>query len=362
MLSTVKAKPNYYELLGLSPKASNSEIAQAFAREAGMFRPRAFGAAAEVCLAYAILNDPAKRRAYDDSIGLTAEPEASRPALTEIKIGYRQEWAAAPFVPARSPVAASDGAQSTPPLSPIAAADNAQPTVPLQPVSPAETAYRASDASMSIREQVEQVLAQRGSAFAGTTESVELAKPGLIIGALLLAAAVAGVYVGLSSAEAVEPEPAVPAAPVGGSIAKPEPASAVEAPRAQNVRSAVDPEPKAAMANRTGPSRREAPAEEPPAIPVESITESIQVVRVPAADTPSEDRATQQAAVAALPISNTAIARTIERIGYACGSVDSTAPVDAAGAGIFKVSCTSGDSYRAAPIRGRYHFRRWDQR
>jgi hypothetical protein len=28
-------------------------------------------------------------------------------------------------------------------------------------------------------------------------------------------------------------------------------------------------------------------------------------------------------------------------------------------AGVFKVTCTSGDSYRAAPVRGRYRFSRW---
>jgi hypothetical protein len=344
MLSTVKAKPNYYELLGLSPAASNSEIAQAFAREAGMFRPRAFGAAAEVCLAYAILNDPAKRRAYDDSMGLTAEPEASRPALTEIKIGYRQEWAA-PFVAARQQVSVADDARTT----------AASP-----PVSPAQTAHRAPAAPISIKEQVEQVLAQRGSASAAAPEPVEWAKPGLTIGALLLAAAVVGVYVGLSSAEPVEPELADPAAPVGSSTLKPEPASAVETPLAVTAPTVVDPEPRMETTKRIVSSPE--PVEALPAVPADSITESIEVVRVPAADTPSEDRATQQAAVAALPISNTAIARTIERIGYACGSVDSTAPVDGAGAGIFKVSCTSGDAYRAAPIRGRYHFRRWDRR
>jgi len=51
------------------------------------------------------------------------------------------------------------------------------------------------------------------------------------------------------------------------------------------------------------------------------------------------------------------IARTIGRIGYACGQIASTSAVEGE-AGIFKVTCTSGHSYRAAPVRGRYHFRR----
>ena len=60
-------------------------------------------------------------------------------------------------------------------------------------------------------------------------------------------------------------------------------------------------------------------------------------------------------AEAKLPLSNAVIARTIGRIGYACGEVASTSAVEG---GAFKVTCTSGASYRAAPVRGRYHFRR----
>jgi hypothetical protein len=60
-------------------------------------------------------------------------------------------------------------------------------------------------------------------------------------------------------------------------------------------------------------------------------------------------------------LSNGFVARTIERIGYACGDVASTARVEGEAPGVFKVTCTSGQSYRAAPVRGRYHFRRWDR-
>jgi hypothetical protein len=59
-----------------------------------------------------------------------------------------------------------------------------------------------------------------------------------------------------------------------------------------------------------------------------------------------------------MPLSNALIARTIGRIGYSCGEVASTSAVDGS-PGVFKVTCTSGQSYRAAPVRGRYHFRRW---
>src|SRR3954468_1641440 len=77
MDSTVKARPNHYEVLGLAPTASAEEIAQAFARE--ISRPRAFGAIAGVSIAYETLRNPDKRCAYDVSIGLGPKPEPPLP-------------------------------------------------------------------------------------------------------------------------------------------------------------------------------------------------------------------------------------------------------------------------------------------
>jgi hypothetical protein len=57
-----------------------------------------------------------------------------------------------------------------------------------------------------------------------------------------------------------------------------------------------------------------------------------------------------------MPLPNAVVARTIERIGYSCGEVASTSPMG--GDGVFKVTCTSGQSYRAAPVHGRYRFKR----
>jgi hypothetical protein len=54
-------------------------------------------------------------------------------------------------------------------------------------------------------------------------------------------------------------------------------------------------------------------------------------------------------------MSKAAIAQTIGRIGYPCGRVASTSHILG---NVFKVTCTSGDSYRAAPINGRYRFKR----
>jgi hypothetical protein len=59
---------------------------------------------------------------------------------------------------------------------------------------------------------------------------------------------------------------------------------------------------------------------------------------------------------ASLPLPRAVIARTIGRIGYPCGAVASASAGEAPG--VFTVTCTSGHSYRAAPVHGRYHFRR----
>src|SRR5215213_1856660 len=77
MVSTVRSRPNHYEVLGLTPAASDAEILQAFAREMSMFRARPMAAVAQISVAYETLRNPAKRRAYDTSLGLVAEPEAA---------------------------------------------------------------------------------------------------------------------------------------------------------------------------------------------------------------------------------------------------------------------------------------------
>jgi hypothetical protein len=59
-----------------------------------------------------------------------------------------------------------------------------------------------------------------------------------------------------------------------------------------------------------------------------------------------------------MPLANATIARTIRKIGYRCGEVTSTTAAEGQGPGVFTVTCSSGDAYRAAPIRGRYHFRK----
>ena len=80
MDSTVRSRPNHYEVLGLTPAATGDEIAQAFAKELNPLRPRPFGSLAEVTIAYETLRDRTRREAYDIALGLKPKPTSPPPA------------------------------------------------------------------------------------------------------------------------------------------------------------------------------------------------------------------------------------------------------------------------------------------
>jgi hypothetical protein len=68
------------------------------------------------------------------------------------------------------------------------------------------------------------------------------------------------------------------------------------------------------------------------------------------------DATDAQPVAASLPLPDAVVARTIERIGYSCGKV--TGAVAGASPGVYQVTCSSGDTYQATPVHGRYRFRR----
>lgn len=347
MLSTTKARPNYYEMLGLSTKATGSEIATAFAREVSSFRPRPFGSAAGLSIAYATLSDPAKRRAYDASIGLKPEPEPAAPALTRVELKYQRPWAAAPFVAA--PVL--DNAQSS--------GVEGSASAPLSSARPSPASTSSSPPLPSIKEQVEAILARRSDPdFVPEPFLAKWSSPGLAIMALLLAAAAIGAFAGLKSVETVEPDQPAQAATVRLEPARPAAAKPLETPTVQPRKSAAGPDVRAMKRRVPAAAASQAPDE----VQADSITESIRVVTSAPVEPAAGSAPGEPVAAAVLPVAHKDVARTIQRIGYACGSVDSAVPVEGAGQGVFKVTCTSGNTYRAAPIRGRYHFRRWGGR
>jgi len=86
--------------------------------------------------------------------------------------------------------------------------------------------------------------------------------------------------------------------------------------------------------------------------------EAVEGSTVAATDPLAPESAPKTEAVSAnMPLPNRVIARTIERIGYSCGEVASTTTVDGS-AGVYRGTCSSGQSYQASPVGGRYRFRR----
>ncbi|MDT9598959.1 hypothetical protein [Sphingosinicella rhizophila] len=65
---------------------------------------------------------------------------------------------------------------------------------------------------------------------------------------------------------------------------------------------------------------------------------------------------------ARLPLADAEIARTIERIGFACGEVIASNRVESGDQEAYKVSCSSGKSYQGTMKNGRMFFREWTGR
>ena len=78
-------------MLGLTPAATSDEIAEAFSRESGPFRPRPLGGISQVFSAYEVLRDPAKRRAYDSAIGVAPAPVANASPTAAVLRGWAGE-------------------------------------------------------------------------------------------------------------------------------------------------------------------------------------------------------------------------------------------------------------------------------
>lgn len=326
MVSTVTARPNLYQELGLTPAASASDIEQAFAREVSPFRPRPVGGVARVSIAYETLRDPARRRAYDASLGLTGDGQGAAAAAAE-----PPQFVAAPEAPP-APCRAPDAEPRLGSFFATALREGRpEPEIAPAAVAAAPPVTEADD------------------------ERIAWQRPALIAAGLVAAVGLAGAMAGVSlgaDVEASQQAAAVTLALPQAQAVQP-PALPVEAPAV--VRVAADARP-----FRTAQPARVTSA--PPAVEPETLAEEAdaggagQATAQSSAVTPQEPALVTTAA-ATLPLSNRLIAQTIRRIGYACGEVASVSPGEG-GAGVFTVACTSGDSYRAAPVRGRYHFRR----
>jgi hypothetical protein len=201
--------------------------------------------------------------------------------------------------------------------------------------------------------------------LAGDHESSRIGwRPIGIAAAVIVAVGLLGAWAGSNASDASEPQQ--PARTV--TVALPQPTTprtviapagtGVEVQREQRTRPAV-----AVARVESVPLARShrVLADQQPQAPLSEPRETQANASNPNADASAEAIA-QAAPIAAdaahLPLANAVIARTIGRIGYACGQVAATAAIDGEAPGVFKVTCTSGQSYRAAPVGGRYHFKR----
>jgi outer membrane biosynthesis protein TonB len=133
------------------------------------------------------------------------------------------------------------------------------------------------------------------------------------------------------------------------------------------------PEPKAPPAPpATAPVLAEEKAEaEPPVTKIEKIPAPVPEAPpiAPKPPVPEAERAAEpspeadtgrRSGDASLPLPGAVVARTIERIGYPCGGIASSARIKgAAGETAYRITCTSGDTYRANNKSGRFRFRKW---
>lgn len=347
MAGTVKARLNHYQILGVSPEADGDEIARAFARESSIFRPHVFGGLTEVCVAYEVLRDPVKRRAYDASIGL--ERKAKVPELPR---GLRGAATAETMVRAapverHMPVAAP---QPEPQPMP------ARPALPLGPgadsnARPEPSIGRGNPPHFPLTEVLD-----------AEVRPIDWHRTGIVLGGFVFAACALGGLAGWWSASGIgeEAQPAKAALlpiPEAQPAATPSVQDIAPPAAAPTVPEARPDRPRPAQAAATRAERKPAAvrpaAVEPqpqPDAPDPGVSEAV-----------VDESSTTPGAEASMPLPNRVVARTIERIGYSCGSVASTAPVEGA-PGVYKVTCSSGQSYRASPVNGRYRFRRLGRR
>jgi hypothetical protein len=353
MVSTVRSISNHYETLRISPAATNEEIAAAFASQIKNARVRpdiTVAQLAQISVAYETLRDPVRRRAYDASLGFRVEPKqqpAPPPPPAEVKVG--------------SFIAAS----LREPVQPRAAETRPKPDpVPQWPIPKAETPPRPRvELALEPREETRSVSIDRRQATIGAGVA------GLAI--LALAVTLPGGHAtapGPTTVASTAPSQAVtvglpPATPAQGqAVPQQAPvttlASALPVPQptVENATSAVETAPATASADQPHTAESEQPTASASTEAAPEQPAATEAAAVPAADIPTDSAPVATAAAAKLPLAADTIARTIARIGYACGSVVSSNVVSE---GVFKITCSSGDSYQASPRNGRYHFRRW---
>lgn len=329
MIGTGKSRLNYYEMLGISPSAATDAITRAFSKATNVLRPHVFGGITELCVAYETLRDPTRRRAYDASIGVVPKPSlplVSRPASAHFMV--RPTAAAAPPSPPPK-------VPETPP--PVGRVDPRPVRLDVSPL-PTASPYTTNDGINPIKWK----------------------RTGALMGGLVAAAVLVGGIGGWwSLSETANPGPSASAEPAelapkrqaaSSSWERPEPTlyKAVEGIEPQ--RRAVRAQPRARPVDRRtqlAASQAETELSQPPP----------DMADQPAGDPLAPESTPASMVNAAIPLPHKTVARTIDRIGYSCGKVTSAMPVEGE-AGVFTITCASGQSFQARQVRGRYRFKR----
>jgi curved DNA-binding protein CbpA len=360
MVSTVKSRPNHYETLGLKPTASGEEIAAAFARQMRLSHP--VSTVAQIGIAFDTLRHPAKRRAYDETLGIRPEPE---PRFVPPAISFRASarFAGLPPIAAKEPATdrlatpalplkrAPEAAIERKPAPSAAGLPAPEPgrVPPPRPQAPALPDFLAG--------------AGAGPRFRPDDDDrvSDWRKPVLFIGSLVLIVVVVSAWAGAHAQDPGEPQSAKEGLTVALPAARPHPASAASAPlpaaEAQSSAAAPDAVRLVRRSRAPTPPRTQSSTNR-----LADIGQSLEAQETASLDGGGQEAAAEtqaSGAAASLPLSKAVIARTIHRIGYSCGEVASATAVDGQAPGVYKITCTSGQSYQAKPVRGRYHFRRW---
>ena len=376
MDSTIRSRSNHYELLGLKPTANADEIARAFATL--LRRPGTIGDVARLSIAYETLRNPAKRRAYDASIGVGQPPPRPLHQWSSGALFGSPYSRMVTATPARRPAAAP----STPPApapSPAPAQSQPQAEEPSEPPLPSflatalrdiagpdplqSAAARQPAPEQRARPEPEREPRRAEDGLDGVEEgAIDWRRTGLAAGALVAIAGLFGIWAGWQASNETQ---LAPPQTVGTPKLRPPPAFPSRIASAPEAGATVQPViAERAVAAAKAPRPR--PATEAARLPEERLVEPVEVASMAEASDAAPAVAEQppaalvEAAVkaAAMPLPNRVIARTIDRIGYSCGAVASTVAVEGGAPGVYKVSCTSGQAFQASPVGGRYRFRR----
>jgi hypothetical protein len=374
MVSSVKSVPNQYQTLGLAPTASQNEIAEAFARAMSMYGARSLEAAARIGAAFEVLRNPAKRRAYDGSIGLRQEPYRWTSGGSNGFMGSAWGDLAGRIAADNPPPVRRPGLQSRlesgaePRVASFIASSLREPPIPMpatnvhEPIGEAtEEQAREERSKVVMDRHLADVLAanavDRESSGDGQVRPLEWKRPALALGGLVVAAGFIGSLAGLWVQDSANTTPPQPQTTVTVPLPKPD-ATAATAEASVPTAPETQPEPEPAKVAAVTTPRVVTP--QPASPPVQEAAEnpsptapSASAVQA-ASDQLAAESPAAPVAEAKMPLPNATIARTIDRIGYSCGTVSSIAAMD--GAGVFKVTCSSGQEYRATPVNGRYHF------